>query len=398
MRALALLYHPPSLWLFGGSERRFLSVSKCLRAQYDVEFDAIEPHPPLCDLIPNTHYTSHPVKLFLKNYMDFFEWLIKGLSKAKRLVRNGRYDIVYATNNNIYNFLLGYLISKLYSLPLVVVVHHLRWVDPLNLTQGRLYLSRTYKKMRQSGVGKLHSLMQTLGAYFESKVGRADMLITVSRNVAKNLITLGVPETEIVVTGNAVDTNRIVLFPNDSKCPQAVFVGRLDEGKGICDLIRVWRLVVETAPNAKLFIVGSGLLFERAMKLRKNLGLRNSVVLTGFVQEKNLYRILSTSKVFVSTSKMEGWGIAVAEALTAGLPVVCYDIPCLKENYEDCASVFFCPIDDIKAFAEQVINLLSLPEDEHIILRRTSRSYVKSFDWRKVAEKEYEALVEAMRG
>lgn len=396
MRGLAVLYHPSALWPFGGSERRFAQVARYLK-EYGVEFDAIEPSPPLYQFMP-IYYNSHVVNFSFRNqiYVDLPEWIIRGLRKVKELCRNDKYNFVYATNNNTYNFLLGYLSSRMFSLPLVVVVHHLRWVDPCDpIRSDKPDIFSTYGKMRQNKLSRLNALAQTLGAIIESKVGRAELCITVSQSVAENLKALGVCRKKIAVTGNAVDFNYINSFPNDKKRYDAVFVGRLDEGKGICDLIETWKRVVETFPHAKLVVIGSGLLRKVALNVTENLGLENNIKFMSFVTDECVYHTLSASRIFVLPSKMEGWSIATAEALTRGLPAVCYDIPPIRETYGECQSVFLVPIGDIKALAERIIWLLSLTQANYTAQKQISQNYVKRFDWHEVALKEYQALVKA---
>lgn len=391
-----MLYRPPT-WPFSGSERRFVCMTKNLK-EYGVEFDAIEPYPPLSWFM-SVYHNSHCIRFFSRGriYIDLFEWITLGLKEAKKLCQKNKYDFIYATNNNLYNFLLGFFVSRLFSLPLVVVAHHLRWVDPLDPIRSSKPLPfSNYKKMRKNKLSRLDALVQAFGAIIESQIRRAELCITVSEAIAENLRALGICEKKIAVTGNAIDFDCINSFPNYEKRYDAVFVGRLDMGKGIVDLIKVWKQVIRTLPNAELVVIGTGFLRETAIKLTKELGLENKIKFIGSVTDQNLYRTLDASKIFVLPSRMEGWSIATAEALARGLPAVCYDIPAIREIYGDGQSVFLVPTGDIKAFAERIIYLLSLKQADYAVLKHTSQHYSRRFDWRNIALKEYRALVKAV--
>jgi glycosyltransferase involved in cell wall biosynthesis len=282
----------------------------------------------------------------------------------------------------------------MFSLPLVVVAHHLRWVDPLDpLKSSKPLPFSNYKKMRKNKLSRLNAFAQAFGAILESQISKAELCITISEAVAENLRALGISKQKIAVTGNAVDCDYIESFQNYEKRYDAVFVGRLDMGKGIGDLIKVWKQVIEILPNAELVVIGSGFLRETSIKLTKELGLESKIKFMGSVTDKKLYRTLDASKLFVLPSRMEGWSIATAEALAKGLPAVCYDIPPIREIFGASKSVFLVPTGDIKAFAKQIIYLLSLEQTDYEVLKQISQHYSRRFDWHNIALKEHQALV-----
>jgi glycosyltransferase involved in cell wall biosynthesis len=92
---------------------------------------------------------------------------------------------------------------------------------------------------------------------------------------------------------------------------------------------------------------------------------------------------MKASKVFLFPSRFEGWGLAVDEALACGLPVVCYNIPALREVFGRRNSVFFIPVGDTGRFAEAVEEVLS--EDSLCELEATSKEYAKHLSWETVA-------------
>ena len=68
--------------------------------------------------------------------------------------------------------------------------------------------------------------------------------------------------------------------------------------------------------------------------------------------------------------------MAVAEALACGLPIVCYEIPALKEVFGGCKSVFFVSQFNSKVLAEKVLQILESFDAEK--LEKLLRDLLKS--------------------
>lgn len=102
-----------------------------------------------------------------------------------------------------------------------------------------------------------------------------------------------------------------------------VTVGRLVPRKGLPDLIKSIKHL--NNPHIKLAIIGDGPEKEHLANLSNSSGLRDQIIFFGYVDNETKFRLLSISDVYVSTSKHEGFGIVFLEAMTAGLPIVCFD-------------------------------------------------------------------------
>lgn len=102
-----------------------------------------------------------------------------------------------------------------------------------------------------------------------------------------------------------------------------LFVGRLNYIKGLDQLLKGWKRVVASIPNAHLIVAGpdaDGYMPTLIRLVDENV-IHNSVTFTGTVigdEKAELFRI---SEVFVSSSYLESFGMAIAEAMAYGLPV-----------------------------------------------------------------------------
>ncbi len=155
-------------------------------------------------------------------------------------------------------------------------------------------------------------------------------------------------------------------------------VSTLHPHKNLERLIRVHA----SMPNAPELVI-TGLRGFAAKQLEKSAGDR--VRLTGWISRTDLYELFRCARAFVYPSTFEGFGMPVLEAMAAGVPVACSDIPPLREIATGFA-VFFDPRDDtaMRHAIEQVI------EDDP--LAAPARDYAATFTWEKTALETVEYL------
>jgi len=116
---------------------------------------------------------------------------------------------------------------------------------------------------------------------------------------------------------------------DQNKIYDGCYVGRIEEAKGIKDLIQCWKIVTTDIPDAKLVIVGNlDTRFGIKIKaLTKKMKLEKNVLFMGYVSEEEKIKIMQSSKLFIFPSYEEGWSIAIMESIMAGLVPIMYDLP-----------------------------------------------------------------------
>jgi glycosyltransferase involved in cell wall biosynthesis len=136
-----------------------------------------------------------------------------------------------------------------------------------------------------------------------------------------------------------------------------ISVGRLEHVKDFQTLIKAFS-IIRNEINSKLIIVGEGSL-ENILKIQVNsLGLNHNVLFVGFVD--NLYEYLQSSDLFVLSSKYEGFGNVLVEALFSDLPIVSTDCPYgPSEILENGKYGCLVPVGDYKSMAEECISILN---------------------------------------
>lgn len=153
---------------------------------------------------------------------------------------------------------------------------------------------------------------------------RFDTVVSVSKSVRRSVQELF--DRDSVVVYNPMDTEEIRRSSTEFEAGREkepmlfVSVGRLVPQKGYDRLIPIVGRLVEEGFDLKLWIVGEGTERERLEEQIERLGLGNIVTLQGY--KPNPYPYLKAADWFVLSSRYEGYGLVVAEALILGTPAI----------------------------------------------------------------------------
>lgn len=145
----------------------------------------------------------------------------------------------------------------------------------------------------------------------------------------------------------------------------------------------------------KLVIVGKkGWLYDETLRALEETGVKDSIVLTGYVPEPDLPALYSGALCFVYPSYFEGFGLPPLEAMKCGAPVVVGDATSLPEVVGD-AGLKVDPF-DVSAIAKAIGELIGNPE----LRRELSAKGLKRaemFDWRNTARQTLKVYEEVAR-
>ncbi len=238
----------------------------------------------------------------------------------------------------------------------------------------------------RAGISAQQSLVPLMYRIF---LPHADRVIAVSRGVADDLATAtGYPRDSICVLYNAACPDdadeKAALRPEhpllSAGVPLVLGVGRLVPQKGWDVAIRAFAQVVKQRP-AQLAIAGVGPDEAALSRLIAELGLADHVHLLGF-QAQPLGWMAAADLVLMS-SRYEGFGNVLVEALAVGTPVVSTDCnfgP--AEILEDGKWGRLAPVDDVDALARAILESLDAKPD-----RDALRARARAFSVSSVAER-----------
>ncbi len=158
---------------------------------------------------------------------------------------------------------------------------------------------------------------------------------------------------------------------------------------------RLIRAYARKRHEEKLVLAGMrGFQTQVIEKLIADLGLGDSVKLTGWLSRAELLRLYERAYAFIYPSTFEGFGMPVLEALAAGIPVACSSIPPLREVAGD-AALFFDPLDE-DAIAE-ALERISGDDQLRGQLAAAGPKRARSFTWERAAETTLAALLSPSR-
>jgi glycosyltransferase involved in cell wall biosynthesis len=136
-------------------------------------------------------------------------------------------------------------------------------------------------------------------------------------------------------------------------------IGRLSEQKGFDSLLNAFAKIDNK--RIELVILGEGPLRIKLETQAKQLGVRDRVHLPGFIN--NPFEILEQASLFVLSSRWEGFGNVLVEALACGVPVVSTDCPgAPRELLLDGELGHLVPVDDEEAMLKAINEALHSPK------------------------------------
>lgn len=114
------------------------------------------------------------------------------------------------------------------------------------------------------------------------------------------------------------------------------------------------------------------------------------IIFTGWLDENQMYTLLSNASAFVFPSKSEGFGIPILEAYYFNVPLLCSDIPVFKEVAGD-ACIRFNPFstDNMAVCLE---NFVRRTQEENKVLLAVQKERLSKYSWKVAAEEIYELL------
>jgi len=220
------------------------------------------------------------------------------------------------------------------------------------------------------------------GWWLESRVAprlyRGCRYVTVSQATRRELMSLGVRGSDVEVVHNATEPPLAVDAVRADR-PTLCVVSRLVPHKRVDHALVVVERLRHRWPDLRLVVVGHGWAEDDLRRRVAELGLGDRVELLGWVDELTKHRVLAGSWVHLCPSLKEGWGRAVMEAATHGVPTVAYaSASGVTETV--LAGTTGLLADDLDGFTAQVERLLA---DRELRDRMggAARAYAASFTW-----------------
>jgi len=165
-----------------------------------------------------------------------------------------------------------------------------------------------------------------------------------------------------------------------------LFVGRLEERKGLIHLLKAYRILRQGDCNCRLLVAGSGPQEREARRYVMTRRLQG-VEFLGRVGDEEKAQLFRTCDVFVSPATgRESFGIVLLEAMAAGAPIVCSDIHGYKGVVRRGEQALLVPPRNAKAIAGALATLLA-NDDMREAMGRSGLERAQEYSWERVTAK-----------
>lgn len=347
-----------SLTTFGGGERH---VADLARGLTELGHEVYAASVPRSQLAAELSFLGEDriCQLSRFNYL-------KNLTRLAGFVRAHEIEIVHAHAARDYH--LAALVVRLAS-------------------RGRLVLTR-------------HALfpLRKINGPLLRRVGR---VIAVSQAVAESLRRNDVIDcSKITVVHNGIDIDRFDA-PVIRDGPVLIgTVGHLAPIKGQDLFVRAAALISAHRPDVRFIVIGEDkspqMIYRRSLeRLVAELGLDGTVDLPGW--RDDIAAVLSSLTVFVSAARSEPFGLAIVEAMAAGLPIVATASEGALEIIEDGISGKLTPLDDAESLAQAIVDLLDNPHERSRLAHHAALAARRLYSLQRMArdtEEVYRQLLE----
>ena len=318
--------------------------------------------------------TVDGVRIVRRGRRSVFNWVAP--RAARRLLADQRFDVVIEDINKI-----PFYTPRFSPVPVLAVVPH-------------LFATTVFHEINLVMASYIYLMEKPVQRYY-----RDVPFMVISESTRDDLVERGIAKDLIRVVHCGIDHQVYRPDPQQKKFsePTLTYIGRLKKYKSIDHLFAAVAMIQADFPNLAIEIVGSGDDEPRLRQRAVELGVAPRVRFAGYVSTARKVEIMRRSWAVVCPSLKEGWGLTNIEANACGTPVVCSDVPGLRDSARDGESALLYPYGDIPAFADclrRMIGDSSLREE----LALGGIQWAENFHWEEAARETELILGQVARG
>lgn len=292
--------------------------------------------------VPNVYFLGIPAHSSLKKAGP-------SILKLRKLIKKNKYDIVETSM----------------MLPTAIASWSVRGLG----TRQVVGIHQVLKKDRENSLN--HKFWR-----FSVKLNSSIRFYAISDFVLKSCVSyFNIDKTLVRKIYNAISDEFFEIIPdkvsvrNELNLPTdrrlAIYVGRLAAYKGIdtvftalYPILKKHNITLLYVGRPDLFVSGTERVLQKINKFIADSQLNDHVKMLGY--RNDIPRLMASSDVLVHPTRVEGFGLVLAEALATGLPVVASNVEGIPEVLQDSDSIVVSP-DDPEALRDAVIKILERP-------------------------------------
>lgn len=311
---MRILYVYKSIALLAGMERVLTDKMNYLSEQlgYDVYLITYEQdtNPFSYQLSPRVIHKDLGVLLYTKSRYPFPQrlWVYR---KMRKLLKNRLYEEIDKINPDV-------IIATNYSFPIIDIIANIPGKSK-RILETHIAKDALLKSADFTNFSFFKIAAHIYDFYMLLQIKKFDVLVTLTEQDRKKwegiINTITIP--------NVLTTFPAKVADSTNKC--LISVGRYDAQKGYDLLIEAWSLVVAKHPDWQMHIFGSGPLRNFLLKMIDEYGIASSFILNPPTPE--IYDKYLEHSIYVMSSRFEGFGLVLIEAMSCGLPCISFDCP-----------------------------------------------------------------------
>jgi len=376
-RIVCLLWRPNGGVIRDGGFRRTYAILESIRG--DVDLTLVDRYPSFLQPSGRIRVIEYRIPQWISRLED------RGFALAGALEAGVAFGLLLVRG--------GQELRRARHRVLYVPTSEIPWVTFAAAALARLFHCRLVLANLNTRIELTNKVAGLVGRLLWKIHARADRVIALSTATADELRSVG------VVRNVSVNSCGFERPPNGPREPgprphAGVYVGRIESAKGVADLLDTWFLVNKAFPTAVLRLAGHATSdnWTRFVRRRNELGLDGAVQFLGVVSDDTKWSLLRESRVCLFLSHVEGWGFVPLEAVSLGVPVIVYDLPCYRESLRGLRGVLRVALGDTRGAANQVAKLLAMSDSEYKAMSDEIESSFGYPDWSHVALTELELI------
>ena len=297
------------------------------------------------DLDKSVRHISIDNVLPLRKDSSLFSWFKKYLQTRNRFERNLK-QVIEQVKPDI-------IVCNVYSFPIIDIIIRLCSTAKIkSIIESHTKLSSTFLSHKFKYNKVVYFLIKKWDILIISRLKSTSCVVALTEQDAKDWK----PYVKEVV----IIPNFITIEPKAVKnysTPKIISAGRYAYEKGYDMLLKAWAMINKDYPDWQLHIFGDGDI-SPYVQLSEQLGIIDSVFLhpsTADIAEE-----FSKSSIYVMTSRYEGFGLVLIEAMSCGLPCISFDCPYGPRNIiKDKHDGILVKSNDINKLKDSLVYLMS---------------------------------------
>lgn len=352
-----------------------------------------------------------PAKPYLKSSKKEEQYYRNVWYMVKKYVQEDNSGDLYFVLNYFYDCsFVPHIKNEFPTSVVLFVIHYFDWCFSLkgNTTRFRNIIHKPKEELVTKEEEHIFISYEKEKRMFQN----IDFIISLS-TYTRDLLLLDyeVPREKIRLIYNGLKDEAIILSSKDKVALKReltipvrdkiiLFVGRLDDIKGIDVLISAFKEVVKKRPMCRLIIAGEG---DFSKYMKECNGYWGRIIFTGRLKKNDLYRLYQVADVGVMPSMHEQCSYVAIEMMMFGLPLIASVSTGLREMVKEGENGWQIPITenvedvliDSDVLSEKILNQLSLnPEEKKRIQKNSRINFLENYSLDMMREKYIHLLCE----